>query len=82
MSRNVIHTTKAMLNAGLLENSEEERRPSVKQICQAGYLEPMLMQHREYNHAAIPNEASLKVFLRNESNPSPSKGVNLSLYIA
>ena len=39
MSRNVIHTTKAMLNAGLLENSEEERRPSVKQICQARYLD-------------------------------------------
>ena len=38
MSRNVIHTTKAMLNAGLLENSEEEMRPSVKQICQAGCL--------------------------------------------
>ena len=39
MSRNVIHATKAMLNAGLLENSEEERRPSVKQICQARYLD-------------------------------------------
>ena len=38
MSRNVIHATKAMLNAGLLENSQEERRPSVKQICQVGYL--------------------------------------------
>ena len=38
ISRNVITATKAMLNAGLLENSEEQRRPSVKEICQAGYL--------------------------------------------